>query len=372
MKQPHEYKRRILLCVIGMTPQIVTETLYKLIVDTDPSFKPTEIHIISTGEGAQSAQNGLLGVDNEEGAFHRFCHDYSVHGIEFTPENIHIISEPGGVFVNDTECHDHNRVTADFITAKIWQFTSDENCAIHLSLAGGRKTMSYYAGYALSLYGRMQDRLSHVLVAKTFQENENFFYPPPRPKSFPVDNVFYSTDDANIMLSDIPFVRMRYQIPHALLEGKAGFQETVDIIQRFSRPEAIEINIEQKALYLNGMEIKLENVDLAVYLWMCERAINNELPFVPDDDAFVEEYITVYAKIVGEYSGYINRAEKVAMEKNAQEQKEWFQMRKSKLNAAINKVLGAKQAFPFLIQTIEFEGKIGYGIVIEKRAISIR
>jgi CRISPR-associated protein (TIGR02584 family) len=365
MPQPHKYSRRILLAVIGMTPQILTETLYKLVVDSSPAFVPTEIHLITTAQGAKSAQNALLGVGDEKGEFHRFCQDYNLSTTCFTPDHIHRISGPDGPFINDTESAEHNTITADFITEQVRRFTEDDQAALHLSLAGGRKTMSYYAGYALSLYGRMQDRLSHVLVAEPFQENKDFFYPPPRPQRIAVNNTWYSTEESRIILSDIPFVRMRYQIPEALLTGNAGFQETVETIQRFSSPETIEINIAQKQVRLNGLEVSMGDADLALYLWMCERRINEEPPFVPDADAFVDEYIRVYARIVGEWSGRIDRVEEVARGRDAPQQKEWFLQRKSKLKKAVVSVLGERAARPFLIQTVEVDGRAGYVIGME-------
>ncbi|MCL2345013.1 MAG: hypothetical protein FWC58_04070 [Desulfobulbus sp.] len=53
----HRYPRRILLTVTGMTPQIVTETLYALIHPQPPAaaFVPTEIHLITTSSEARSA-----------------------------------------------------------------------------------------------------------------------------------------------------------------------------------------------------------------------------------------------------------------------------------------------------------------------------
>lgn len=141
MLQPHEYPRRILLAVIGMTPQILTETLYKLAVDSSPLFIPKEIHLISTAQGARSAGNALLGVAGDRGEFHRFCKDYNLDGIRFEPEYIHRITGPDGPFINDTESAEHNKITADFITEQVRRFTEDNEAALHLSLAGGRKTV---------------------------------------------------------------------------------------------------------------------------------------------------------------------------------------------------------------------------------------
>ena len=53
--------------------------------------------------------------------------------------------------------------------------------SLHVSIAGGRKTMGFYVGYALSLFARDQDRLSHVLVPPSLESRQDFFYPPPPP-----------------------------------------------------------------------------------------------------------------------------------------------------------------------------------------------
>ena len=72
-----------------------------------------------------------------------------------------------------------NDATADAITERLRAFTADPETALHVSIAGGRKTMGYYLGYALSLFGRPQDRLSHVLVSPPFESHPQFYYPSP-------------------------------------------------------------------------------------------------------------------------------------------------------------------------------------------------
>ena len=72
--QPEEFARRILLMVTGRTPQVVTETLYALCVTQDPPFIPTEVHLITTAEGAQDAR--LAPLPTDEGWSERVCNDY--------------------------------------------------------------------------------------------------------------------------------------------------------------------------------------------------------------------------------------------------------------------------------------------------------
>lgn len=69
-QQPHQFPRRLLVAVTGLSPQIVTETLYALAVAPSASaFLPTEIHLITTRSGAEKARLALL--SDEPGWFHR-------------------------------------------------------------------------------------------------------------------------------------------------------------------------------------------------------------------------------------------------------------------------------------------------------------
>jgi hypothetical protein len=77
-QQPSAYKRRVLLAVSGLSPQIVTETIYALASNPQAPFVPTEVHLITTREGAQRAELSLLSDDL--GWFHKLCTDCSENG----------------------------------------------------------------------------------------------------------------------------------------------------------------------------------------------------------------------------------------------------------------------------------------------------
>src|SRR5574337_1815314 len=80
VSDPHTYPRRVLLAVTGLSPQIVTETLYAL-AHREPAVVPTEIRLVTTLEGAERARLTLL--DPEDGQFHALCRDYGLVGIRF-------------------------------------------------------------------------------------------------------------------------------------------------------------------------------------------------------------------------------------------------------------------------------------------------
>jgi CRISPR-associated protein (TIGR02584 family) len=52
--------RHVLVAVAGQTPQIITETLYALMVQHRPPLPISEIYVITTAKGAATAQRALL------------------------------------------------------------------------------------------------------------------------------------------------------------------------------------------------------------------------------------------------------------------------------------------------------------------------
>ena len=176
MTDPASYRRRILLAVTGLTPQIVTETLYALAVKGTPRWVPTGIRIITTRQGAEKAERMSLPAELQ-----RLCGDYDLPEAAFGVDDIRIIKSPNGKPLDDILDEDDNAAVADFITEEVRKLTADPESSLHVSIAGGRKTMGFYVGYALSLFGRGQDRLSHVLVPPAFESQPEFFYPGPAP-----------------------------------------------------------------------------------------------------------------------------------------------------------------------------------------------
>ena len=67
-------QKNILFLVTGMTPQIITETLYALAVDSENSDKwvPTEIHVLTTAKGKIQIRSRLF----NDGIFEQFLKDF--------------------------------------------------------------------------------------------------------------------------------------------------------------------------------------------------------------------------------------------------------------------------------------------------------
>lgn len=333
---PHSFPRRVLLAVTGLSPQVVTETLYALTQDVKPAFIPTEVHLLTTQDGAERARLTLL--SEKPGWFHRFRRDFKLPDIEFSGETIHALKTAHGTPIGDIRTREENERLADALTGKIRELTRDGNCALHVSIAGGRKTMGFYAGYALSLFGRPQDRLSHVLVSDPYESNPEFYYPTPYP------SVIYTRDDrpldaseAKVSLAEIPFVRLGFD--ERLLKGSVTFSEAVAAAQRALDPAVMEIDMDARCIRAGDQKVHVPPVQLAFMSWLARRAklghLDVECPSdgVPDSE-YAREYLQEYAHLGDDTASATAKRLRKGMDKT------FFEQTKSKLHRVLKDALG--------------------------------
>lgn len=335
---PVNYQRRILLAVTGLSPQILTETLYALAIRQTPAFTPTEIHLVTTEPGAERARLNLL--HSESGWFHRLRKDYGLHGVHFDAGNIHVITDADGAPLDDIRTPVDNECTANALTEWVRHFTANQNCALHISIAGGRKTMGFYAGYALSLYGRPQDRLSHVLVSTPYESHPDFYYPTPYSRvihTFPPDSRPLDTKEAEVTLAEIPFVRMRDGLSNSLLAGSASFSDTVDSAQRALDPPELVIDQTGRRIQTGDRSMHLPPAELAFYSWFARSQLNAGPGILcpaegAPDSGYAQSFLREYRFILGEMGDDESTVRRLAggMDKT------FFEQRKSKLHKSLN------------------------------------
>jgi CRISPR-associated protein (TIGR02584 family) len=369
--EPASYSHRVLLAVTGLSPQIVTETLYALTQAQRPSFVPTEVRLVTTVEGAERVRLTLLSSD--PGWFGRLCRDYGIGGVRFDEAGIHVLTDASGAPLCDIRSQADNELVADALTDIVRGLTAREDVALHVSIAGGRKTMGYYAGYALSLYGRPQDRLSHVLVSAPFESNPEFFYPTPYSRviyTYPPESRPIDSRDAEVSLAEIPFVRLREGLPPELREGRACFSEVVAEAQKALPPVAVEIDPGHSLVRAGGERIRFAPAELAFYWLLAERRLAGRPGVHWSDKGLEIELGALYARLVNPNSGHYERFEKTSMTR------EILHARKRHVNAALEKALGKRRAAPYLIQTqapLPSKGRCQpYALKLSPQAIAIR
>lgn len=276
LKAPQS-KRRILICVTGLSPQIVTETLYALSVSQQPPWVPDEIRLITTQRGAENARLSLL--SDSPGWFHSLCRDWQLPPIAFDASHIEVLKDADGNPLDDIRDDQDNQRAADGIADLVRRLTEGDHTEIHASIAGGRKTMGFFMGYAMSLWGRPQDKLSHVLISAPFESRPEFFYPTPTPHVIQArapgqDPLDAST--AKVWLGDIPFVRLRKLLPASITGQNSGFAQAVSAANRALDQVELEVDIAQSCVRINQQSIALPPMQmglLGLLAWRCQQQL---------------------------------------------------------------------------------------------------
>lgn len=257
-------KKEILVAVAGLTPQVITETLYYLTQVKKPKSKISEICILTTIEGKEEVLDKLLNY--KKGKFFEFCSDYKIKpsSVKFDESSIILLEDSKGNPLCDIRTVKDNERVADQITEFIREKTKNSNAVLHCSIAGGRKTLSVCLAYALMLFGRPRDTLFHILVDEKSERDKAFFYPRKNSKKKPA-----------VDLVEIPYVRLRDKIKNLFGSEKLSFSNMVRYAQReidaIPILENLEVDLKKRCVRIGEMEITLPPKQLALYAYFADR-----------------------------------------------------------------------------------------------------
>ena len=239
-----------------------------------------------------------------------------------------------------------------FGTGGIRRFCGAHPRSRNFKFAGpaGDSRRSTKRGYALSLFGRAQDRLSHVLVPEPFESSWEFFYPTPYSRVITArDNKLVDTRDAQVVLAEIPFVSLRHGQPENLLEGKVRFSDSVSAVRAALGPAELTIDIERRRIRASGKAFRLPPAELALLILFARSAQAGKEPLAAPkkdvhDRQWGERYLAELRKVKGEFAD-LDKTEKAL--KNGMDG-DFFSQTKSKLHNSLEKALGAA-SLPYLI-----------------------
>ena len=255
-------RKELFLFIVGITPQIVTETIYALI-HKNPPIHPDKILIITTSIGRDRLEKELISSGRLEALFKEFK-------LKVVDPEIMVIKNSKGEPLSDIKTDTDNEDTGDFITSIVKKLTEDREVRLHCSIAGGRKTMGFYLGSALSFFGRPWDKLYHVLVSPEFESHPDFYWKPKKNKTIearlPDGSIrMVNTRDASIQLAELPFIRLgeKFSIK------KKGFRELVREGQReldiAHVQKELVVDLRARTITIGDVSIKMEPMQIFVY-----------------------------------------------------------------------------------------------------------
>ena len=272
--------RKIMVCVSGMSPAVITETLYALV--TEKEFVPDEIHVITTAEGKTKIEEKLLQEGN--GWFHRFMNEYLPNEqIRFDTGTIHLISKDGNT-LKDITTDEENRAAADTIYRVLRQIKSQAGTQMHVSIAGGRKSMGFYMGHAFSLVADEADTLSHVLVSHPFENPKlDFYYPPKDAKEYLLEGKVWNSTMAKVSLAEVAALKLGKLFELGVPEkAKQSFEFAVQIVQAVTIAPVVHVGLHEskQKIYLEtlGERFELSPEQSLIWLivaWGCKHGCEN-------------------------------------------------------------------------------------------------
>ena len=349
-RSPNDFGKRVLLCSVGKRPQVVTEALYALV--RQKGFVPTDIHVIGTAGVREAVLESLLEPDT--GQFHALCKDLGVEGkILFDEDCIHIITDRYGKPLADIRTPEDNIAAANAIVDIVRKECQDDSSCIHVSIAGGRKPLSFFLGYILSIFAQPQDTLSHVMVPEAYENLPDFYYPTQRQQELKVidhqslkEKVILARD-AEVTLAEIPFIRLRNNLPGNFLR-EGPYSELIDYLDSALDPIEMRFDLgrktvicDAKSIVSSNESVKLPPIPLSILLWLAVRK-KNGLAFIdPAEDEAALEYFAFAQDIEDLIPGMHNfdPGDENGFQNALKSFKSKFTEAVSRANSAIRKVL---------------------------------
>ena len=313
MKAPEQsqYLHRILLVVTGESPQVVTETIYAL-AKLGSQLVPTHLIVLTTGVGKQCVLDAFFPAGKTDGKFKQLCSELALRDIVFSQASIRVPLGKDGMQIEDAHSAEELMRMADLMLSTLLEFASEDS-AIHMSLAGGRKTMSFYAGQAMSLIARPQDRLSHVVLSdKRFEFHPDFFFPPKTPVMLEVRDRHsgrvekVSTLGVEVRITGVPFLRLREILGKKALVDVSNPRRLSELIEeanvalREPGEAVVEIDTREGKVWCNGRTIPFAQVELAFYYALAALAEEDRGLTRRADDAECLEYLELRSHITEE------------------------------------------------------------------------
>jgi CRISPR-associated protein (TIGR02584 family) len=272
-----------------MSPAVLTETVWALAFPEDKSTEPIvpdEVVAITTTDGDEAIGKQLFGPD-------RVWDDLraAVLGESAVTDKRLCLQRPSGAgtiisrkiggtrqWLKDISNEEENTATADFIIEKLWGYVEKPETRLIASISGGFKTMSALLFSGMSLLGRKDDLITHVLVNAPYDTslNPRFFFP--SQKSQPLvdrDGKIWMAADARIRLGLVPFVALhdlleKYQKPRSYSELVARCRANVAVA--IQSPIEITIGQSRPLLIVNRQAVKLSPREHLVMLFLAKRS----------------------------------------------------------------------------------------------------
>jgi CRISPR-associated protein (TIGR02584 family) len=280
-------KRTILVAGMGTSPAVLTETVWALAHQETPVV-PDEITVITTKSGREALQKALMTGTSCVWE----CMKASLRKEKIAIEgklvlgetSIRVFPDENGNAIDDLRTGDDNLRAADFMLGELRKYTEDTETTILCSIAGGRKTMSALLFSCMTLLGREDDKVYHVLLPPEFEGGTvPIFYFPKKGARYKsrVSGKSYLGGKMNAELFEVPFVRMRGWYQDKFKTIPPSYRALISRVQKVAPPAVtypeIEIDAWNGWVKVDGTNVPMSRPCFAMLLLLASGCPAKEL-----------------------------------------------------------------------------------------------
>ena len=278
-------KRTILVAGMGTSPAVLTNAVWALAHQRMPVV-PDEVVVLITKDGKALLKKELL----EGGVWADMLKCFEREKIDiqgklvFGETSIRVIPDAQGNELDDLRTGEDNLRAADFMLAQLRQYTEDSGTELHVSIAGGRKTMSALLFSCMTLLGREDDKVYHVLLPPEFEGGTvPIFYFPKKGVRYKsrVSGKSYLGGKIQTELFEVPFVRMRGWYQEKFKSIPPSYRTLISRVQEVAPPAVaypeIEIDVWNGWVKIDGANVPMSKSCFAMLLLLASGCSAKEL-----------------------------------------------------------------------------------------------
>lgn len=283
--------RTILVAGMGTSPAVLTETVWALAHQEQPVV-PDEIVVITTKSGKEALRTAVMSGapsvwERLKAALRK--EKIAIDGkLVFGDTSIRVMPDEKGNEIVDLRTGADNLRAADFMLGELRKYTEDTETTILCSIAGGRKTMSALLFSCMSLLGREQDKVYHVLIPPAYECGmvPPFYFPQKGVthqlisrgkligKKIPAAKI-------GIELFEVPFVCMRGWYHEKFKVMPPSYRTLISRVQEVAPPALaypeITIDVWCGIVSMNGTVVRLSSTCLVALILLAQGRCGSRL-----------------------------------------------------------------------------------------------
>ena len=276
--------RIVLVAGMGTSPAVLTETVWALAHQKKPVV-PDEVVVITTKFGKAALRKAIMSGtpsvwERLKAALRK--EKIAIDGkLVLGDTSIRVFPDEDGNEAGDLRTGVDNLRAADFMLGELRKHTEDSETTLLCSIAGGRKTMSALLFSCMTLLGREQDKVYHVLIPPEYECGmEPPFYFPQKGVTHQLISRGQPTgkkvaaQKITIDLFEVPFVRMRGWYQEKFKNVPPSYRTLISRLQNIA-PSAmvypeIAIDAWSGTVTVDGTDVHLSNTCFAALVLLAQ------------------------------------------------------------------------------------------------------